>query len=104
MALRLPPVFRHVALFRWGAATTSEAVEALQQALAELPSSIQELRGYRTGPDVGLREGNWDFAVVADFDDVAGWQAYSAHPAHQRLIAELILPMLGERAAVQYEC
>ncbi len=97
-------MFRHVAVFRWVEGTTPEAVETLQEGLRLLPSSISELRDYRTGADADLVEGNWDFVVVADFDDVAGWRAYTAHPAHQKLLDELIQPILGKRASVQYEC
>ena len=51
----------------------------------------------------GLREGNWDYAVVADFDDADGWRAYTAHPAHRQVLVELIEPVVGERAAAQFE-
>lgn len=47
---------------------------------------------------------NWDFAVVADFDDLASWQAYTAHPAHLAVVAAHIQPMLSARAAIQSEC
>ena len=91
-------------MFRWAAGTTPDQVQAVQQALAALPAAIPELRDYRTGPDVGLGAGNWDYVVVADFDDADGWRAYVAHPAHQEVIAELIRPVVAERAAVQFEC
>lgn len=93
-----------MAMFRWAAGTSAEQVQAVQQALAELPAAIPELREYRTGADALLADGNWDFAVVADFDDADGWRGYVAHPAHQRVIATVIRPLLSERAAVQYEC
>lgn len=96
-------MLRHVALFRWIDGTTGDDVEAIRQALNALPAVIPALRDYRTGQDAGLAGGNWDFAVVADVDDVAGWQAYVDHPAHQKVAAELIRPRIGERAAVQYE-
>ncbi|MDP9403125.1 MAG: Dabb family protein [Actinomycetota bacterium] len=97
-------MFRHVAVFRWTAGTTDQQVQALHHALGHLPAAIPALRQYRTGPDAGLVNGNWDFAVVADFDDAEGWRVYTAHPAHQKVIVELIKPVLAERAAVQYEC
>ena len=50
----------------------------------------------------GLVPGNHDFAVVADVDDVDGWVTYRDHPAHRRVIDELITPVLETRAAVQY--
>ncbi len=46
-------------------------------------------------------DGNWDFAVVADFDDEEGWRTYTADATHQQIIAERIRPIVAERAAVQ---
>ena len=55
------------------------------------------------GADVGLSDGNFDFAVVADVDDVDGFRPYADHPAHIAVIVERIRPILADRAAVQYE-
>lgn len=97
-------MFRHVALFRWVPGTTAEQVRAVQEAMAALPAVIPEMRAYHTGADAGLAGGNWDYAVVADFDDAEGWRAYTDHPAHRRVGADLVGPLLAERAAVQYDC
>lgn len=96
-------MFRHVAMFRWLPGTTADQVRELRDGLAALPAAIPELRSYRTGPDAGLTDGNWDFVVVADFDDADGWRTYLAHPDHQKVLADLIRPMVSERAAAQYE-
>ena len=95
-------MLRHVALFRWADGTTAEQRQAVVQGLARLPSLIPELLDYRFGDDAGLVEGNWDFAVVADFDDVDGWRAYREHPEHRRVLSEHIARVAAERAAVQY--
>ena len=95
-------VFRHVALFRWADGTTAEQKQAISDGLARLPSLIAELRDYRFGDDAGLSDGNWDFAVVADFDDAEGWHAYRDHPEHRRVVSEHIGPVAAERAAVQF--
>lgn len=97
-------MFRHVALFRWVPGTTDQQVQAIRVALSELPAIVPELRSYHVGLDLGIVDGNWDFAGVADFDDREGWRAYIAHEAHQKVIVELIRPVLEERAAVQYLC
>jgi hypothetical protein len=94
-------VFFHTALFRWKEGTTPQEVAAVRSALEAMVPDIPEIRHYRVGADAGLVEGNWDFVVVADFDDEAGWRAYTAHPVHQSIIAELIRPLVAERAAVQ---
>jgi hypothetical protein len=95
---------RHVAMFRWAEGTSESQVAELQAALAALPAAIPALRDYRVGSDAGLAPGNWDFVVVADVDDAGAWQAYIDHPAHQRVLVELLRPLVGERAAVQFEC
>jgi hypothetical protein len=94
--------FRHVVLFRWKSGTGAAELEALAQALAALPAQVPEIRRYRFGADARATEGNFDFAIVADFDDVESWRRYVVHPAHQKLIAERIRPIVAERAAVQY--
>jgi hypothetical protein len=99
----LRAVLRHVAVFRWQESTGEDHVRELAEALARLPSVIPELRAYKVGADAGLVEGNWDFAVVADFDDVAGWRTYREHPDHQQVISDHIRPMAADRASVQYE-
>ena len=57
---------------------------------------------YEFGPDAGLAEGNFDFVVVADFDDEAAYGRYASHPAHVALIRDRIRPFISERVAVQY--
>src|SRR3954464_6465730 len=95
-------MFRHVVLFRFTPEATDEQVEAMIDALRALPAAIPSLRAYHVGADAGVNEGNFDFAVVADCDDVDGYLAYRDHPAHQQVIVDHIRPILAERAAVQY--
>jgi hypothetical protein len=97
-------VLRHVALFTWKPGASAAQIDAVATALRELPARIPEIRDYRVGPDVGAAEGNHDFAVVADFDSLAGFRAYRDHPAHRAVLEEGIRPLLAARAAVQYEC
>lgn len=92
---------RHVALFRWAESTTPEQVADIERRLAGLPGSIPQLRAYAFGADLGIGSGNFDFAVVADVDDEAGFVAYRDHPAHQEVLG-VLRPLLAERAAVQF--
>ncbi|MEV2277508.1 Dabb family protein [Nocardiopsis sp. NPDC049922] len=92
---------RHIALFRWRDDVTPAGVAQVEKLLGELPGVIPELRAYAFGPDAGISEGTYDFAVVADVDDEAGFAAYRDHPAHQAALA-VIRPMLADRAAIQY--
>jgi hypothetical protein len=94
-------MFRHIAVFRWKDGTTEEQVQAIERALTALREQLPQLRSYAFGADLGLTEGNADFAIVADFDDEDGWRAYAADAEHRRVIAELIAPVTEVRSAVQ---
>lgn len=93
---------RHIALFRWQDGTTPEQVARVEEALGILPGVISALDAYAFGPDLGIGSGTFDFAVVADVADEAGFVAYRDHPDHQAALA-VIRPLLADRAAVQYQ-
>ena len=96
-------MIRHVVMFRWAEGAPVEVAEQVASELRTLPGIIPEIRRYEIGPDAGINQGNFDFVVVADFDDVDGYLAYRDHPEHQRIIREAIVPNIEERAAVQYQ-
>lgn len=93
---------RHVVAFRFKAETSDEDRARIVAGLEALPGQVEDIRRYVFGPDLGFAEGNFDFVVVADFDDEAGYRRYAAHPAHQSLVREVIGPAIRERVAVQY--
>jgi stress responsive alpha/beta barrel protein len=96
-------VFRHVVMFRFADDTTDEQKEAMRAGLRRLSELIPEVRAYRFGDDVGLRDDNFDFGVTADFDDVDSFLVYRDNPDHQKVIADLITPIIAARAAMQFE-
>lgn len=54
------------------------------------------------GDDLGLRDGNWSFAIVADFTDAEACTAYDRDAAHNQ--ARAGLAQLAEQIArVQFE-
>lgn len=95
-------MLRHVALFRWKPEATAGDVSKVEAALYQLPAKIPCIRSYRFGRDVGVQDGNADFAVVADFTDQEGLLTYASHPDHQAVIQNLIRPILAQREAIQY--
>jgi hypothetical protein len=96
-------VFRHVVLLRWTPDATEEQRSHVESGLAELPGLIPEIRDYHFGADTHVNDGNFDLAIVADFDDVDGYYVYRDHRDHLAVINERIRPILAGRAAVQHE-
>lgn len=94
---------RHVVMFRWAAHVDAEHIGRVRDGLSALPAAIGVIRSYVHGPDAGVSDGNYDYAVVADFDSVDDWRTYRDHPQHVQLIDELIKGHVTDRAAVQFE-
>lgn len=96
-------MIRHTVLFTWKPEATEEEKERVATEVAKLPSIVPSVRAFVSGPDAGLNQGNFDFAVTADFDDEAGYVAYRDDPGHREIVQRYITPILDRRAAVQFE-
>jgi Stress responsive A/B Barrel Domain len=96
-------MIRHVVVFRWTADATEAQKQQVATELMRLPGLLPVLRAYQVGPDLGLAEGNYEFAVVADVDDLEGLRVYRENPEHRAIIAKFVQPITAERAAVQYQ-
>ena len=95
--------FRHVVLLQWADDVPDDHVEQVRAALDEMRPQIPEIRSFVHGSDVGVSEGNYDYVVVADFDNVQDWRAFREHPAHLLFMEEHITGKLEGRAAIQYQ-
>jgi hypothetical protein len=77
---------------------------------ARMEEILTELRTMRipgltriwVGSDRGLREGNWDYGIVADLEDEDAYRRYDADAEHNRIRAEL-LPLIEQLARCQIE-
>jgi hypothetical protein len=94
---------RHMVLFRFKDGTSDEQIATLSAGLDALPTTIAEVRSYVHGRDMGVRAGNWDYGVMAEFDSVEDFQIYREHPDHQALVRDLLDPVSQERASVQID-
>jgi hypothetical protein len=96
-------MIRHVVLFTWDDEMTDELERQFTDELTALAPQLAGLRSYHAGPDAGIIEGNFDYAVVADFDDTEAYLAYRDNAVHQDIIGRLSRPHARKRASVQYE-
>jgi hypothetical protein len=95
--------FHHVVLFRWKPDTSPEQVAPVKPALDALAGTLSGVVTYRCGDSLGLSETSYDFGVIGIFEDRAAWDAYMANSEHDRIRSELILPLVAERAGIQFE-
>ncbi len=90
-------------MFKWNDDVDAAHVEATGAALDALVATIPEVREYRHGPDLGISEGNYDYAIVGEYASVDDYVTYRDHPDHQQVIADYIKDRISARAAVQYD-
>lgn len=96
-------MIRHVVLFTWTEGMTDELEQQFAAELSALAPTLPGVRSYHAGPDAGIIEGNFDFAVVADFDDADSYLAYRDNAEHKDIISRFSGPNTKARAAIQYE-
>lgn len=93
----------HIAMFKWNDETTPDEVIAFQEALDELRGKMPILLSYHHGPDLGLRDGNFDYGVVAEVAETGDVSSYLDHPLHRKFAEAFVVPMVAERCAVQID-
>lgn len=96
-------MLRHIVMFRLEDDAPEGTRELLAEGLSRLAESISEITTYSYGADLGLRDGNFDFAVVADFESAEAYAGYVSHPDHQAFIRDQLTPVVAERVALQFE-
>jgi hypothetical protein len=97
-------MIRHMVMFRWIPEATREQKEQVKEELGRLPGLVPQVRAFHLGEDLGLvGDVNFDFALVADFDDLAGYLAYRENEEHRKIVETFVQPIVGARGAVQYE-
>lgn len=95
-------MFHHTVMFRFKPETTDAQIHAVTDHLETLPAEISDIKAFRFGPDAGVTDGPWDYAVAADFNDADGYRTYRDHPAHRDVVTNVIDPLLEEVARVQF--
>jgi len=94
-------MFRHSVMFRWNDDATDDAKAAVAAGLDRL-STMDCITTFTHGGDLGVSDGNWDYAVVADFESAEQYQVYATDADHLALIADVIKPNIAGRTAVQF--
>ncbi len=96
-------MLRHIVMFTWVDDVDDSLIDTITEQLDRHVAVLPSVSAYRHGRDVGLQDGNFDYAIVADFATVSDYETYRDHPDHQRVIADHITACVAQRAAVQYE-
>ena len=94
-------MIRNVVVGKLREGVAPEDVEKALDAIVALdpPGCLSML----VGTDAGLREGNWDFTITADFADVDSYRAYDLDEEHGRIRRELFAPISEDIVRIQID-
>jgi hypothetical protein len=93
-------VIRNVVLMKLKDGVSGAQVDAAVAALRRL--ECEGMLRLTVGRNLGMRPGNWDLAVVSDFEDEASYHAYDQDDEHNRIRRELTGPIAGEVQRAQF--
>ena len=94
---------RHVVTWQLAAddpTTKSAHAAAVVEGLRSLFGVVTEIRALDAGVDI-TGKGNWDVALIADFDDSEALARYQADPAHVE-VARFIRSVIASQTAVDF--
>ena len=91
----------HIYVAKLKSGTSDTAVAEWLAAIQGL--QIEGMRELVSGPDLGLREGNWDVAITADFVDAAAWHRYNDDALHNQIRADHAKPIVEGQKRVQFQ-
>jgi hypothetical protein len=98
-------LIRHIFVGTVREGVPEEVVDRLVERWRALPGVVPTIRSFSAGRNVSTRDRRYSVAVVADFDDIAGWELWMEHPSHLAVGAELTNRIIDpqSRAMVQLE-
>lgn len=101
-------MIRHVVMWKISEEVFGDGQRAVGEArrlserLNALAGKVPGVVALNAGVNCVDADGNWDFGLVADFQNQADLDAYAIHPLHQEVVAEIRLAV-SARACVDFE-
>ena len=94
-------MIRHIYVAKLKPGIADETIAAWGEAIRGMTSVGMLALDF--GVDLGLREGNYDVAITADFANVEAWRRYDQDEHHNRIRAEHAKPIVEAQQRVQFE-
>ena len=101
------PMIKHIVMFKLKenaeGKTKQETIVEAKKRLSVFEAEIPTLKKLVVAiNDEKAAESNYELALICDFDDIEGLNAYQIHPTHKAFGA-FITPLRESRACIDYE-
>ncbi|MDO7880859.1 Dabb family protein [Antiquaquibacter soli] len=84
------------------AAGKAESAAVIKSELEGLVGVIDEIVSLEVRANEAYADVNWDVVLIAEYESLAGLDAYQVHPAHQAAAA-IVRQHVAARASVDFE-
>jgi hypothetical protein len=99
-------MIKHIVFFNFKdfaeGATKAENIARGKAMLENLVGAVPTLVSMSAGPNIAGGSTAWDFALVAEFEDIDALQQYVVHPEHKK-VSEFMGKVRSDRASVDFE-
>ncbi len=95
-------MIRHIVLITFKPEADTAARDAVRAAVRNFAREVPDIRSLTCGDNLGQGPNHHDFAVVADFDDMAAFRRYIESDAHKAYVAGPARAV-AKLAAIQHE-
>lgn len=93
----------HVVLFKWKEGADPKAIARAKQELRALEGKVSGIADLSLGDNFSARAQGFHLVLVVRFGDRASLDAYGPHPAHQRVVQEVLKPIMADILVADYE-
>ena len=95
-------MIEHLVLFQWTPDASAEAIAQVLAALKALRGQVPGIVDLTCGENFSARAQGYTHALTVRFEARAALDAYGPHPAHQKVVQELIKPINASTLVVDY--
>lgn len=97
------PSVMHIVLVKWREDADEAAIARFESEVVKLKDVIPGILEMSCGRNFCTRSQGYETALVARFSSRAALEAYSPHPAHRKVVEDLLNPIRVDSIAVDYQ-
>lgn len=96
-------MIEHLVLIQWKSEASPEAITQAMDGLRALRGQISGILDLTCGANFNSRAQGYTHALVIRFEDKAALDAYNPHPAHQKVVQEMMGPIAAGVLVLDFE-
>jgi hypothetical protein len=96
-------MIEHLVLFQWQPEASEEQIGAVLEALRGLKDKIPGIVDLSCGENFSERSQGFQHGLVVRLSDRSALEGYFPHPEHQKVVQNLIKPIIAQILSVDYE-